>query len=73
MNAYLIRCPAGDVHIAERVASLAKYAVVGSTKGIGRSTANILAAEGCHNSVCARTKHDVAETVSALTKMGVTA
>jgi len=27
MNAYLIRCPADDVHIVERVASLAKYAV----------------------------------------------
>ena len=46
--------------------------ITGGTKGNGRSTANRVAAEGCHISVCARIKHDVAETVSALTKMGVT-
>ena len=45
----------------------------GGTKGIGRSTANILAAESCRVSVCSRNKDEVMETVSALTKMGVTA
>jgi 3-oxoacyl-[acyl-carrier protein] reductase len=45
--------------------------ITGGTKGIGRSTANILAAEGCHVAVCARNKDEIAETVSALTKLGV--
>jgi 3-oxoacyl-[acyl-carrier protein] reductase len=47
--------------------------ITGGTKGIGRSTADLLAAEGCHVAVCARNKDEVAETVSALTKKGVTA
>ena len=47
--------------------------ITGGTKGIGRSTANILATEGCHVSVCARNKDEIAETISTLTKMGVTA
>jgi 3-oxoacyl-[acyl-carrier protein] reductase len=47
--------------------------ITGGTKGIGRSAANILASEGAHVAICARNKDEVAETVSALTKMGVTA
>ena len=47
--------------------------ITGGTKGIGRSTANILAAEGCHVSVCARNKDEITETISTLTKMGVMA
>jgi 3-oxoacyl-[acyl-carrier protein] reductase len=47
--------------------------ITGGTKGIGRSTADLLAAEGCHVAVCARNKEEIAETVSALMKKGVTA
>jgi 3-oxoacyl-[acyl-carrier protein] reductase len=47
--------------------------ITGGTKGIGRSTADLLAAEGCHVAVCARNKDEVAETVSTLMKKGVTA
>ena len=35
--------------------------IISGTKGIGCSTANILAAEGCHVSVCARNKDEVVD------------
>jgi 3-oxoacyl-[acyl-carrier protein] reductase len=47
--------------------------ITGGTKGIGRSAANIFADEGAHVAICARNKDEVTETVSALTKKGVTA
>lgn len=47
--------------------------ITGGTKGIGRSTANILADEGCHVAVCARNQDEVTETVRALSAKGVTA
>ena len=47
--------------------------ITGGTKGIGRSAANIFADESAHVAICARNKDEVAETVSALTKKGVTA
>jgi 3-oxoacyl-[acyl-carrier protein] reductase len=50
-----------------------RVVITGGTKGIGRSAANIFAAEGAHVAICARNLDEVAETVSALTKMGVTA
>jgi 3-oxoacyl-[acyl-carrier protein] reductase len=47
--------------------------ITGGSKGIGRSTADILADEGSHVAICARNKDEVLATVSALTKKGVTA
>jgi 3-oxoacyl-[acyl-carrier protein] reductase len=47
--------------------------VTGSTKGIGRATAEILADEGAQVAVCARNADEVAATVSALTANGATA
>jgi 3-oxoacyl-[acyl-carrier protein] reductase len=46
--------------------------VTGGTKGIGRSCAEILAQEGAHVSICARTADDVAATLAALKPTGVT-
>lgn len=45
--------------------------VTGGSKGIGRRAADMLAAEGCHVSICARSKTEVAETVASLNKNGV--
>jgi 3-oxoacyl-[acyl-carrier protein] reductase len=44
--------------------------VTGGSKGIGRSTADILADEGCNVAICARNKDEVTSTVAALTKKG---
>ncbi|MCR9086233.1 MAG: SDR family oxidoreductase [Rhodobacteraceae bacterium] len=46
--------------------------VTGGSKGIGRRCADILAAEGAHVSVCARTAADVEATLDALRPTGVT-
>lgn len=50
-----------------------KCLVTGGTKGIGRNCAQILAAEGAHVALCARTAADVHETVESLKAKGVTA
>lgn len=47
--------------------------VTGGTKGIGRATAELLAAEGCHVSVCARDAQGVDDTCAALKAHGVKA
>ncbi len=47
--------------------------VTGGTKGIGRRTADLLAAEGCHVSVCARHDADVESCTAALGQKGVKA
>jgi 3-oxoacyl-[acyl-carrier protein] reductase len=46
--------------------------VTGGSKGIGRRCADILAAEGAHVSICARTAADVEATLDALRPSGVT-
>ena len=50
-----------------------KAVVTGGTKGIGRSIAQTLAAEGTHVAFCARNAAEVAQTEAAFTAMGVTA
>jgi 3-oxoacyl-[acyl-carrier protein] reductase len=50
-----------------------KAVVTGGTKGIGRHTAEILAAEGADVAVCARNAGEVEETVAALKAKGVNA
>ena len=45
--------------------------VTGATRGIGRAIAEILAAEGCHVGICARSAKGVSETVRALEGAGV--
>jgi 3-oxoacyl-[acyl-carrier protein] reductase len=50
-----------------------RVVITGGTKGIGRSAANIFADEGAHVAICARNADEVKESVSALTKKGVTA
>jgi 3-oxoacyl-[acyl-carrier protein] reductase len=47
--------------------------VTGGTKGIGRSTAEVLAQEGCNVAICARDAKEVTDTVSALERLGVKA
>ena len=47
--------------------------ITGGTKGIGRSCADILVAEGASVSICARTQADVDATVTALRAAGGTA
>lgn len=47
--------------------------ITGGTKGIGRSCAEIFAAEGAHVAICARNAEEVTETVAALSAKGVTA
>jgi 3-oxoacyl-[acyl-carrier protein] reductase len=47
--------------------------VTGGTKGIGRRCADLLANEGAHVSICARTPEAVDATVAALAAKGVTA
>ena len=44
--------------------------LAGATKGIGRATAEVLAAEGCNIAVCARDQAGVTETVNALKAKG---
>ena len=46
--------------------------VTGGSKGIGRRCADILASEGAHVSICARTVSDVEATLEALRPAGVT-
>jgi NAD(P)-dependent dehydrogenase (short-subunit alcohol dehydrogenase family) len=50
-----------------------KAIVTGGTKGIGRSVADHLAAEGCAVGICARNASEVAEAVAALSAAGVKA
>ena len=50
-----------------------KAIVTGGSKGIGRAIAVMLAEEGAHVSICARTKADVEATVKALKAKGVNA
>lgn len=47
--------------------------VTGATGGIGRATAELLAAEGCHVGICARGAEGVERTVADLERRGVTA
>lgn len=47
--------------------------VTGGTRGIGRRTADLLADEGCHVSVCSRHEDEVKSCVAALEKKGVKA
>lgn len=47
--------------------------VTGSTKGIGRSIANVFAAEGAEVAVCARNAEEVDATVRSLTETGARA
>ena len=47
--------------------------VTGGTKGIGRAIVDQLAAEGTHVALCARTAHEVDETVAATRAKGVDA
>jgi 3-oxoacyl-[acyl-carrier protein] reductase len=50
-----------------------KAIVTGGTRGIGRATASLLAAEGCDVAICARHKGPIDETVAALARFGVRA
>ena len=50
-----------------------KAIVTGGTRGIGRATASLLAAEGCDVAICARHKGPLDETVAALARTGVRA
>ena len=50
-----------------------KALVTGGTKGIGRSIAETLAAEGCDVAICARNSKEVAAAVAALAATGVKA
>lgn len=49
-----------------------RAAVTGATKGIGRSIAELLAAEGCHVALCARNAGEVEAAVAALAGPEVT-
>ena len=49
-----------------------KAVVTGGTKGIGRSIAQTLAAEGVHVAICARNADEVATAVAELSTSGVT-
>ena len=49
-----------------------KAVVTGGTKGIGRSIAQTLAAEGAHVAICARNADEVASAVAELSASGVT-
>jgi NAD(P)-dependent dehydrogenase (short-subunit alcohol dehydrogenase family) len=48
-----------------------KALVTGATKGIGRSIADLLAAEGTHVAICARDAAEVAAAVASLSARGV--
>ncbi|WP_342363914.1 SDR family NAD(P)-dependent oxidoreductase [Terrarubrum flagellatum] len=50
-----------------------KAIVTGATRGIGRRTIELLAAEGCDIGFCARKPEEVEEAVGALRKLGVKA
>ena len=50
-----------------------KAVLAGASKGIGRATAEVLAAEGCDVALCARGKDAVDATVESLKAKGVTA
>ena len=50
-----------------------KALVTGGTKGIGRAVAEHFAAEGCDVAICARNAEEVAQTVAALSQLGVKA
>ncbi len=50
-----------------------KAIVTGGTRGIGRATAALLAAEGCDVAICARNRGPVDEVVAALARTGVKA
>jgi 3-oxoacyl-[acyl-carrier protein] reductase len=57
-----------DLGIAGKVAF-----VTGGSRGMGRLAAEMLAAEGCHVAIVARTQSDIDETVAAITDKGGTA
>ena len=50
-----------------------KAIITGGSKGIGRAIADMLADEGCHVAICARTAGEVEAAVAALKKKGVSA
>ena len=50
-----------------------KAIITGGTRGIGRRTAEVLAAEGCAVGLCARKDSEVEEAVSALEASGISA
>lgn len=47
-----------------------KVVIAGGTRGIGRATAELFAAEGCHVAVLARNVSNLRETEAALTELG---
>ena len=48
-----------------------KAVITGSTRGIGRAIANLLADEGCDLAICSRNQDEVNSAVSELSAKGV--